>query len=332
MAKEALEWLLPCFQDSDFPVLVDCTMGEAGHALAFLSANPALYYVGIDADPAMRERAHVRLEPFGDRVTECAGYFDEVLDSFVDAGGVTGIREVKEPKKVRAVLFDLGISMFHFSGSGRGFALSRDEVLDMRLSPDLERSASDILAEEREEELARIFHEYGEERYSRRIARAIVEGRRSSRITSTSRLAELVAGAVPGPARKSGIHCATRTFQALRIAVNDELGRAGRGIRAAASLLDVGGRIGVISFHSLEDRIAKTIFRDLSGYGKAGEDGQEFKILTRKPLLPSESEQAGNPASRSAKFRVIERCALSSPEKSKVRSGSTNMRGRRERA
>jgi 16S rRNA (cytosine1402-N4)-methyltransferase len=211
-------------------------------------------------------------------------------------------------------LFDLGVSMFHFAEAGRGFGYGRDEELDMRLSPEAPRSAADILLREREEEIARIIYEYGEERLSRRIAAAIVEARRSGVVATSGRLAKIVWDAVPPAYRHGRVHPATRTFQALRIAANDELGRAERGIRAAAALLAPGGFIAVISFHSLEDRVAKRVFRELSGRAPADPaDGGRIasapmlELVTRKPVEPSEAEVARNPASRSAKLRVARR-------------------------
>lgn len=283
--------------------MLDCTLGEGGHAEAFLARYPRLRYVGLDADPAIQAKARVRLAPYGDRVEFRLGYFDELLARW-DAAA-SGRPEL--------VLFDLGVSMFHFAEAGRGFGYGRDEELDMRLSPEAPRSAADILLREREDEIARIIYEYGEERLSRRIARAIVEARGSGAVTSSGRLAKIVWDAVPPAYRRGKVHPATRTFQALRIAVNDELGRAERAIRAAAAILAPGGLIAVISFHSLEDRIAKNVFRELSG--RAPSDPAEggprlepiLELVTRKPALPSEAEVVRNSASRSAKLRVARR-------------------------
>jgi 16S rRNA (cytosine1402-N4)-methyltransferase len=310
MLEELLSYLQPSGPGS---LMLDCTMGEGGHAAAFLSRYPALRYVGIDADPRIQAKARERLAPFGDRVSYLSGYFDELLEA-PDA----------LPGRPELVLFDLGVSMYHFAESRRGFsyapASGADEELDMRLSPEAPRSAADILATESEEEIARIIFEYGEERLSRRIARAIVEARRSGGIKTSGRLAELVRSAVPPSYRYGRIHPATRTFQALRIATNDELGRARRGIALAAALLAPGGTIAVISFHSLEDRIVKTLFRELAGKAPATDAsgstrGPErpipqgtgeglFVLVTKKPVEPSSEEASRNPASRSAKLRV----------------------------
>jgi 16S rRNA (cytosine1402-N4)-methyltransferase len=306
MLGEVLSFLEPPRADA---LMLDCTLGEGGHAEAFLARYPGIRYVGVDADPSIQAKARERLSPFSGRVTYLSGYFDEVL-GYWDGPGPD------------LVLFDLGISMYHFAESGRGFGHGRDEALDMRLSPDAPRSAAALLSEEGEEEIARIIYEYGEERLSRRIAAAIVAARRAGGVRTTGALAELVWNAVPPSYRHGKIHPATRTFQALRIAVNDELGRADRGLRRAAALLSPGGLLAVISFHSLEDRVAKNVLRELAGRGKwsgsgmplpegfgmpisVGEAGAPIlELVTKKPVEPSPEEVARNPASRSAKLRV----------------------------
>lgn len=305
LLEELLSFLVPRRADE---LMLDCTLGEGGHAEAFLARYPSLSYVGIDADPAIQAKARERLSPFESRVSYLLGYFDEVLEAW--GGPNPGI-----------VLFDLGISMYHFAESGRGFGHGKDEELDMRLSPDAPRSAARLLAEESEFEIARIIYEFGEERMSRRIAKAIVEARRKGGIATTGALAELVWNAVPQGYRHGRLHPATRTFQALRIAVNDELGRAERGIRLAVELLAPDGLIAIISFHSLEDRVAKRALRSLAGrhqaglsfspsenspisLGKNGESSPTLELVTKKPIEPSADEIARNPASRSAKLRV----------------------------
>lgn len=310
MLGEVREALLPGQGATRF---LDCTLGEGGHAEAFLSSWQELRYLGIDADPTIQAKARERLAPFGGRISFRLGYFDEVLAAMTKSGEGPFDR----------ILLDLGVSMFHFVESGRGFSLSaKEEVLDMRLSPDAPRSAADFVNSEREEELARIIFEYGEERLSRRIARAIVEARRVAPIRTSGRLEEIVFGAVPPAYRHGRIHPATRTFQALRIAVNDELGRAARGIALAAGLLAPGGRVAVITFHSLEDRIAKHVLKSLAGRldpalappeARPIIEGMDtsftFALVNRKPLEPTEAEIVANPASRSAKLRVLQRTA-----------------------
>lgn len=311
LLEETLTYLVPPRADS---LMLDATLGEGGHAAAFLARYPELHYLGVDADPAIQEEAKARLAQFGPRVQYRTGYFDEVL------AGAAG-DPLLSSTKPDLVLFDLGISMHHYLESGRGFGFAKDEPLDMRLSPGAARSAADIVNSEREEELARIIYIYGEERLSRRIAAAIVEARQSGRIATSGRLAEIVSAAVPAQYRHGRIHPATRTFQALRIAVNDELGRAERGIRLAAEVLAPGGRMAVISFHSLEDRIVKTIFRELSGLAPrpAGGDSIQgsdapidresaaYELVLKKPLEAGAEEVGRNPASRSAKLRVLRR-------------------------
>jgi len=325
MLEELRAALLPGPGETRF---LDCTLGEGGHAESFLASWPRIGYIGIDADPAIQAKAKLRLAPYGDRISFRLGFFDEVLETMlaeVEAGeaalhgnprSISGV--LPRPDRI---LLDLGVSMFHYVESGRGFSLSaREEALDMRLSPNSEVSAADLVNGEREEELARIIYEYGEERLSRRIARAIVEARRSAPIRTSGRLEEIVFGAVPASYRHGRIHPATRTFQALRIAVNDELGRAARGLARAARLVAPGGRIAVITFHSLEDRIAKTIFKTLAGRldpslapveARPIIEGMDrttaFVLPFRKPLEPSEAEVAANPASRSAKLRLVEK-------------------------
>jgi 16S rRNA (cytosine1402-N4)-methyltransferase len=318
MLAEVLSFLVPQRNDA---LMLDCTLGEGGHAEAFLARYPGIRYVGIDADPAIQAKARERLSPFEGRVSFLTGYFDEVLENWnglnMDSSGA------RNELKPDLVLFDLGISMYHFAESGRGFGHGRDEKLDMRLSPEEPRSAARLLAEEREEEIARIIYEYGEERMSRRIARAVVEARRKGGVTTTGALAELVWNVVPPAYRHGRLHPATRTFQALRIAVNDELGRAERGIRRAAGLLSPGGLIAIISFHSLEDRVAKNVLRELAGRGHQVANGPSspytnspisvggrgttlpmLELVTKKPVEPGPEETARNPASRSAKLRV----------------------------
>jgi 16S rRNA (cytosine1402-N4)-methyltransferase len=308
MLEEVLSFLEPPRADA---LMLDCTLGEGGHAEAFLARYPSIRYVGIDADPSIQAKARERLSPFADRVSYRLGYFDDVLAGW----GETGLGEPS------LALFDLGVSMYHFAESGRGFGHGKDEELDMRLSPDAPRSAAALLAEEREDEIARIIYEYGEERLSRRIAKAIVEARRSGGIRTSGALAELVWNVVPPSYRHGRLHPATRTFQALRIAVNDELGRAERGLRSAVGLLAPGGLVAVISFHSLEDRIVKNVFRELAGRGGSTHEGSApisigeggapspaskptLELVTKKPALPGADETARNPASRSAKLRV----------------------------
>ncbi|MBR5672234.1 MAG: 16S rRNA (cytosine(1402)-N(4))-methyltransferase RsmH, partial [Spirochaetales bacterium] len=217
------------------------------------------------------------------------------------------------------ILFDLGISTYHYEKSGRGFSFRKEEPLSLELGGDLVVSAADMVNNYPAERLADIIYNYGEERYSRRIAKAIVEARASEPITTAAQLADVVYHAVPEGYRHGKIHPATRTFQALRIAVNGELERLGEALDKALEVLAPGGRIGVITFHSLEDRIVKNFFRDKekdcicpdsAPRCTCGRNHRKVNIITKKPVVPSDAEIAENAASRSSKLRVAEKVAV----------------------
>ncbi len=274
-------------------LICDATLGGGGHTARFLELSDSCAVTGIDADPVMLERARERLAA-DPRVRFVHGWFDEVL-----AG----------PDRFDRILIDLGISMFHLREGERGFSIQEDGPLDMRIDPSGDGdSAADLLMHCTEWELADIIFRYGEERYSRRIAAAIIRERHGG-IETTHQLKEIVRRAVPPAARHGRIHPATRTFQALRIAVNDELGRLERVIPCGVRALNPGGRLGIISFHSLEDRIVKHAFRALAAepIGIEGGGSMTVRVLTKRPVVPDEAELAENPASRSAKLRVLER-------------------------
>ena len=297
LLKETLELLVP---PSGGGLFVDATLGEGGHTAAFLQRYPQISVIGVDADPAIMARARERLEVFGGRVR------------LVNAWYGTFFADYSEETAPNLVLMDLGVSRFHFEAAGRGFSFDRDESLDMRLSPDLPTTAADIVNTAEAAELADILFTYGEERFARPIVSRLVRERRREPITSSARLAAVVAAAVPAERRHGRTHPATRTFQALRIAVNRELEQVETGVREAARVLAPEGRIGVITFHSLEDRIVKRIFKEKSRDctcppewpicqcgGKA-----ELRLVTPRPVTASEEEVSRNPASRSAKLRV----------------------------
>jgi 16S rRNA (cytosine1402-N4)-methyltransferase len=286
MPDEVFEYLVPPRPDA---LIVDGTLGEGGHSLRFLETYPECRVVGIDADSAMGQRASDRLSGFGGRFELRTGWTDEILTRW------------DEPAP-DVILMDLGISTFHYEGSGRGFSFNSSEPLDMRLNRESGESAADLVNSLREEDLADLIYTYGEERFSRRIARRIVEERKNARIEDSSRLAAITAKAIPAKSRHGRLHAATKTFQALRIAVNSELDRLSRLLEIAPGMLAPGGRFGVISFHSLEDRLVKRAFRAIDI-----RFGGTFNVLTRKPLVPSEDECRLNPPSRSAKFRVVEK-------------------------
>jgi 16S rRNA (cytosine1402-N4)-methyltransferase len=262
---------------------LDCTVGAGGHAAALLErSSPDGQLVGLDADPAALELARARLAAFGRRVTLLQRNFGDLGDL--------------ELELVSAMLFDLGLSSMQLESSARGFSFRQDEPLDMRFDPASDQAtAAELLNSLSESEIERILRDYGEEPRARRVAREVVRRRPLRR---TSELVSAVTAAL-GPAR-GRIHPATRTFQAVRIAVNDELGALERGLDSGVRRLRPGGRIAVISFHSLEDRIVKWRFRRWADEGLA-------RVLTRRPLQASTEEAARNPRARSAKLRVAER-------------------------
>jgi 16S rRNA (cytosine1402-N4)-methyltransferase len=267
---------------------VDCTVGLGGHARMILRAG-ATRVIGLDRDRMALEGARERLREFGDRVELVHSDFRELL-AVLDARGVTA---------VDGVLADLGISSLQLDAEGRGFSFRRDEPLDMRMDQSSGVSAADAIDAADEATLANVIYAYGEERHSRRIARALVAARQTGGIRSTGQLAEIVRRAVP---RKgySRIDPATRTFQAIRIWVNGELDGLDSFLVQAAGRLWTGGRVVVISFHSLEDRIVKHTFRSVAADGM-------FLVRTKRPLVPAEDEISRNPRARSAKLRALER-------------------------
>ena len=302
MKDEVCSYLAPA---EDGQLLIDCTMGEGGHSEEFLKRYPSLHVTGLDADPAIQEVARERLAPFGDRVNFVHTWFDNYFSSY--------------PEAVRPdrILMDLGISIFHYEKSGRGFTFQKDEPLDMRLDSNNPLSAAVVVNEYGEKEIADLIYAYGEERYSRRIAAAIVRERKNSEIKTAAALADLIFNAVPANYRHGRIHPATRSFQAIRIEVNGELDRLKKTLEGAVDALNIGGRIAVITFHSLEDRIVKRYFKDLNRdcicppeqpRCTCG-DVRILNILTRKPVVPTAAEISENSPSRSAKLRVAEKVA-----------------------
>ena len=301
LRKEVYEFLEP---KETGGLYIDATLGEGGHAEYFLGSNNVLRIVGVDADVAIMRVAKKRLAGYEGRVTFYNMWFNQFFVSYPN--------DLDPPD---GILFDLGISTYHYEKGGRGFSFRRDENLDMRFEEGLEISAADIVNDYPEEELADIIFQYGEERFSRRIAREIVAIRRADRITSSRHLAEVVWKAVPPSYRHGRIHPATRTFQALRIAVNGELIRLEQALQSALTVLKLGGRMAVISFHSLEDRIVKRFFREKNKSCTCPPEWPMCKcggerivdILTRKPVRPREDEVVENAPSRSARLRVVEK-------------------------
>ncbi|MDR2158514.1 MAG: 16S rRNA (cytosine(1402)-N(4))-methyltransferase RsmH [Treponema sp.] len=300
LLEETIRYLTPRGGEA---LMVDATMGEGGHSHAFLNRFPELRIIGVDADPVIQEQAKKRLREFGDRVHFHSGWAQEFFAEYPAT--------LKRPD---LILVDLGVSRFHYEQSGRGFSFRKDEVLDMRLDTRRGPSAAELLARLSEKDMADLIYRNGEERFSRRIARAICEARSRSPVRSSAQLAELVEQAVPARNR-CGTHPATKTFQALRIAVNGELSRLPDLLEGGLRVLDPGGRIGIITFHSLEDRTVKNFFReknrDCTCPPEAPickcEGRRAVNLLTRKGLGPPEEEIAANPSSRSARLRVAEK-------------------------
>lgn len=270
---------------------VDGTIGGAGHAAAILDASkPGGMLFGVDRDPDALKAANEFLKGFGDRVRIAKGPFSK-------------LRELIENENFRCadgILLDLGVSSYQLDFESRGFGFGKDGPLDMRMDFECGIGAADILKNIDEEELSRIIFEYGEERYSRRIAHSIVTKRERKPILTTRELADAVVSSIPLRARHGRIHPATRTFQALRIFVNDELGELERFLKFGPEILCPGGRLVIISYHSLEDRVVKNAFRNWEGSGG-------YKVLTKKVVTPSENEVIKNPRARSAKLRALER-------------------------
>lgn len=268
---------------------LDATVGLGGHAEAILWASePSGTLVGIDRDAEALALARQRLGAFGERVILLHGRYEYVTE-LVGAGHTFD-----------GILFDLGASSLQLDTPARGFSFGREGPLDMRMDRNEGDTAADIVARLSERELADLIFRWGEERWSRRIARAIVEARQEKPIRTTTALADVVSRAIPRRRWPRHIHPATRTFQALRIVVNDELGGLDRAMAQAVDLLHPGGRVVVISFHSLEDRVVKQACRNLAAAGKV-------RVLTKRPITPGEAEMAANPRARSAKLRAVER-------------------------
>jgi len=303
MLDRVLELLAPALADGP-KVAVDATLGLGGHAEALLRAHPELTLVGVDRDPQALERAEARLAPYGDRVLLVHAVYDRLPDALTDLGlaGVDG------------VLFDLGVSSLQLDMVERGFSYAQPAPLDMRMDPTRGRTAADIVNTYSAGELARVLREYGEERFAARIAARIVRAREDAPLTDSAVLAELVREAVPAATRRTGGHPAKRTFQALRIEVNGELDALRAVLPAALGALRLGGRIAVLSYQSLEDRMVKRALAELAR-SRTPEGlpvelpgaGPELKLLTRGAEVPGEQEVAANPRAASARLRAAER-------------------------
>ena len=303
LLERCLELLAPAL-DRDHPVHVDATVGLGGHAEAVLAANPAVRVVGLDRDPAALRRSRERLAPYGDRVTLEHAVFDELGE----------VMRRLELDTVDSVLFDLGVSSMQLDEAGRGFSYAQDAPLDMRMDPTAGITAAEVVNTYPVADLSRILHRYGEERFANRIAHAIVRERGKAPLESSARLAELVRESIPAPARRTGGHPAKRTFQALRIEVNGELAALDAALPQANDALSLGGRIVVLSYHALEDRIVKQAFA-ARARSQAPIDlpvvppgsGPTLRLLTRGAEPSSEAEVAANPRAASVKVRAAER-------------------------
>jgi 16S rRNA (cytosine1402-N4)-methyltransferase len=301
LLEETLKFLAPKEKET---LMIDATLGEGSHSLAFLTRFPWIKIVGIDADAGIMAVAKERLSPFTGRVHYYSGWSQDFFAEYP--------AELKRPD---IILIDLGVSLYHYLSSGRGFSFAKDEFLDMRLDTSGGVTAADILARLPEHELADLLYANAEERFSRRIASLIVQERQKAGLTSTSALAVLAERAVPDSCRHGPIHPATKTFQALRIAVNGELSRLPALLEGALRILEPGGRLGIISFHSLEDRIVKNFFRNMNKDCTCPphapicvcEGRRSVNILTKKGVKPEKTEIERNPPSRSARLRVVEK-------------------------
>lgn len=290
LLKEVIEILDPQKGDT----VLDCTINDGGHALAICqSIGEKGLLVGIDEDKGALERARNNLASCEAKIILEESNFRN-LDLVLEKSDVAGADKI---------LFDFGLSSDQLEASGRGFSFQKDEPLLMTFTviPKIgQLTALEVVNSWSEEDLSDIIREYGEERFSRRIARAIVEARKKGLIGTTAELKKIIEKAVPSRPEKGRIHSATKTFQAIRIAVNDELEAIREGLEKAAKKLNSGGRIAAISFHSLEDRIVKQYWKELA-------EGGKFRIVTKKPITPNREEEIANPRSRSAKLRVIEK-------------------------
>lgn len=287
-------------------VYVDGTLGGGGHSRLILEASaPDGVLIGFDRDPSALAAAGERLSSYGDRVRLVRGNYGEMAEALNNLG----------IDAVDGFLLDIGVSSHQLDTAERGFSFQTDAPLDMRMDPDAGTTAATLVNELAEDELARIIRDYGEERWAKRVASFIAKARQEKEIESTLQLVDIVKGAIPRGAWEERIHPATRTFQALRIAVNDELGSLERGLAAGIELLAPGGRGVVISFHSLEDRIVKNTFRRYAQGCTCPKDfprcvcggKPRLRILTGRPVVAGEAEVAENPRARSAKLRAVEK-------------------------
>ncbi|MEE1943336.1 16S rRNA (cytosine(1402)-N(4))-methyltransferase RsmH [Streptomyces sp. TRM 70361] len=303
MLRRCLDLLAPALERPGATV-VDCTLGLGGHSEALLSAFPGLRLIGLDRDPAALELARERLAPHGDRATLVHAVYDEL----------PAVLARLDTPRVQGVLFDLGVSSMQLDEAGRGFAYARDAPLDMRMDQSRGVSAAEVLNTYPPGELVRVLRAYGEEKQAKRIVSAIVREREKEPFTTSARLVELIRAALPQAAKRTGGNPAKRTFQALRIEVNGELAVLERALPAAVAALALGGRIAVLSYHSLEDRLVKQVLA--AGAAGTAPPGlpvvperyqPRLRLLTRGAELPTEEEVAENRRAAPARLRGAER-------------------------
>jgi len=299
-----LQETIDSFSDVDLKIFVDATCGAGGHSSAILERYPSVEkLIGIDQDPVALAIAEKRLQPWKEKVSLLSGNFSIVLPELPERG----------IDKVDGIVMDLGVSSMQLDMAEKGFSFMKDGPLDMRMDPSSELTAADIINDWSEHEIAKIIRDYGEEKQWRQAAKTIAEARKKGPITTTNQLAEILRPIFAW--KKKGINPLTLVFQALRIRVNNELEVLESVLPSAIDMLSPGGRLAVISFHSLEDRIVKNAFRyaasdkyDTSGIGGVFLDKDPIvKLVTRKPIIPGDEEIEANPRSRSAKLRVVEK-------------------------
>lgn len=294
-------------------IYVDCTLGGAGHSAAIAAKlGPGGRLIALDQDESALTNARTRLASFGQSVTLVKSNFRHLIEALRSSG----VPEQDGMPRVDGVLFDLGVSSPQLDEGDRGFSYNQDATLDMRMNREQPLTAKTIVNTWDEREIAKLLREYGEERFARQIARRIGDARGKAPIETTGELVDLIKAAIPAPARRTGPHPAKRTFQALRIAVNDELGALRDALADTIEALKPGGRVAVITFHSLEDRICKTMFAAEAVTCKCPPDfplcvcgggNGRLRLVPRKPIVPSESELNDNPRARSAKLRIAEK-------------------------
>jgi 16S rRNA (cytosine1402-N4)-methyltransferase len=315
MAGRVTALLVPALRvpapDGRPPVFVDATFGRAGHARALLAACPGLALIGIDADEAAIAHGRALAQEYPGQVTLAHAFYDQIAAIVADAGH----------QRIQGVLFDLGVSSPQLDDTSRGFSYSQDAPLDMRMDRSAAKTAARVVNDYPVPELTRVLSEYGEERFARRIAMAIARERAKEPVMTTLRLSAIVKEAIPAAARRTGGNPAKRTFQALRIEVNDELGSLARALPAALDLLAPGGRFVALAYHSLEDRLVKRELaartadpappglpvRAADRLAGTGPAVPRFRLLTRGAARPDDDEVAANPRAASARLRAAER-------------------------